>query len=193
MGNLYNFSSECLPLHDMKKALGSTIFVETGCFVGMSLRYALSLGFDHCYSCDIDKEMIAATENNLSPYADKFTIYESSSVDFLDQLLPTLANHSSIIFYLDAHLPGWDKGAVKEIIVTELSFPLEKELAIINKHRPKANDVIICDDLRIYEDGDFAGGNWRERQQYNIPSDFINNYNVTRCYSSEGYMVLTNK
>jgi hypothetical protein len=38
-------------------------------------------------------------------------------------------------------------------------LPLERELQVINKHRSK-QDVILIDDLRIFEHNDFEEGNF---------------------------------
>jgi hypothetical protein len=137
--------------------------------------------------------MIAYCNQFLSDSKGKFEITQADSVSFLENLLPTLSTVSSIIFFLDAHLPGFDKGAEKEINVTEFTFPLEQELEIINRHRPTHKDLIICDDLRLYEDGDFESGNWPGRSRFGLSLDFVSKYGytVTRFYNSEGYFVLT--
>jgi len=193
MGNLVSFSTQCLPLGQLKEMLASKVFIETGCFRGWSLGYALGIGFDKCYSCDIDQEMIDFCNNNLEKYKDKFQIVQADSCTFLTDLLPQLDDIDSIIFYLDAHLPGWDKGGEREITVTKFTFPLEQELEIINRFRPNRNDLIIVDDLRLYEDGDFESGNWDQRARFGLSLDFISRfgYSISRFYQQEGYFVLT--
>ena len=72
------------------------------------------------------------------------------------------------------------------------------ELEIINSSRPSHGDVIIIDDLRIYENGPFESGNtpdWAETlapEEKNI--DFVDrifpNRVVQRDYRREGYLII---
>lgn len=193
MGNLYSFSTVCLPLKELQSMMNSEVFIETGCFRGLSLLYALEHNFKKCYSCDIDIEMIDFCRSHLKQFSDRLEIVHADSFTFLNELLPKLSNVASIIYYLDAHLPGLDKGQVKEVVENEFTFPLERELEIINQHRPNHADIIICDDLRIYEDGDFDSGNWHERKRFNLSLDFTERfgYTVSKFNRDEGYFVLT--
>lgn len=191
MGSLASFSSHCEALSQLKDKACAKIFIEIGCFYGKSLNFALEIGFDFCYSCDIDQEMINHCNKNLN-YTN-FEIHLTDSVNFLNNLLPTLNDYESIIFFLDAHLPGNDKKAeYKEIVVTDQTFPLEMELDTIFKHRRDKKDVIICDDLRIYEDGPFTSGIWHERRRFNLNLDFLKKYpvSVKKYFQDEGYFVL---
>ncbi len=191
MGSLQNFNDTCEKIKFLKKANGSSVFVETGCFRGNSLRYALELGFDKLYSCDVDLEMV---NHCLIMFKDKpVDIFHGNSIDYLTHLLPKLEDVDSVIFYLDAHLPEHDKNDGKKIIETEFNFPLQGEIEIINKFRGSKNDVIICDDLRIYEDGPFEGGIWTERKRFGLDLSFLSHYNysMNKFYSQEGYLLLT--
>lgn len=192
MGSLVSFSKLCESLSDLKMNSNAKVFIETGCFRGKSLEFALQTGFDFCYSCDIDEDMIDHCKKNLS--YNNFEIHLADSVSFLENILPKLNECESIIFFLDAHLPGHDKMAeYKNIIVTDQTFPLEKELDIIYKHRQNKTDIVICDDLRIYEDGPFTGGIWNDRHQFNLNLNFIEKYpaSLKKYYDDEGYIMLT--
>lgn len=193
MGSLQDFSSNCKTIRNLRIRHSCNVFVETGCFVGNSLNYALQQGFERLYSCDIDQEMIDHCNYYFRNYKN-LTIYKNTSTEFLELLLPQLAQ-DKIVFYLDAHLPEHDKNNGKVILDSELNFPLQQEIEIINRIRPNSQDVIICDDLRIYEDGPFTGGNWAKRLEFRIPSlfDFLDkyNYNIEKFYSCEGYLLLT--
>ena len=192
MGSLVSFNKACESLFDLKTSSNAKVFIETGCFRGKSLEFALQTGFDFCYSCDVDQEMIDHCKDTLN--YNNFEIHLADSVSFLDSLLPRLSDQDSIIFFLDAHLPGHDKKAqYSDIVLTEQTFPLERELDVIFKHRQNKTDVIICDDLRIYEDGPFTGGVWHDRHQFNLNLDFIEKYPATykKYYADEGYIVLT--
>lgn len=191
MGSLVSFSKSCESLSDVKTSSNAKVFIETGCFRGKSLEFALQTGFEFCYSCDVDQEMIDHCENTLN--YDNFEIHLADSVTFLDNLLPKLNEHQSIVFFLDAHLPGHDKKAQYDnIVLTDETFPLERELDVIYKHRQNKTDVIICDDLRIYEDGPFTNGIWTGRYPFNLNLNFIEKYpaSVKKYYADEGYLVL---
>lgn len=192
MGSLADFSSSCVDLRDLKQNLNIDIFVETGCFRGNSISYALELGFNKIFSCDIDREMIDHCYKRFG-YEKPIYIYQGDSISFFEMLLPKLPK-IPVLFYLDAHLPEHDKNNGQVILETELNFPLKDELRLINKYRDTVNDVIVCDDLRIYEDGPFQGGNWKDRPN-NVTLDlsFLSDYNykVSKFYSQEGYILLT--
>lgn len=193
MGSLHDFSSNCKPVKKLRIDYNCNVFVETGCFRGNSLSYALGQGFERLYSCDIDQEMIDYCNNSFKNNKN-LTIYKNTSTEFLQEVLQHLKN-DRILFYLDAHLPEHDKNNGEILTDSPLNFPLQKEIEIINELRPNSSDVIICDDLRIYEDGPFVGGNWSKRLEFNIPSifDFLDkyNYNIEKFYSCEGYLLLT--
>jgi hypothetical protein len=77
-------------------------------------------------------------------------------------------------------------------------MPLEQELTLIDRLRPDSEDVIIVDDLKLYEDGDYANGN--------IASNFANIHDslrnlhflqnlfpskvISRCYLDDGYLII---
>jgi hypothetical protein len=73
---------------------------------------------------------------------------------------------------------------------------LEKELDIIYQHRKDKQDIIICDDLRIYEDDLFENGVWADRHQFGLNLDFISKYqeySVKKFTNQEGYLLLSRK
>lgn len=189
MGSLSNFNDTCVKLTALKQKYNINVFVETGCFKGNTLRYCSGLGFDRMYSCDIDQEMIDHCKD-ISPTLE---LFHGTSIDFLEQLLPKL-DSDRILFYLDAHLPEHDKNNGEKWVESDLNFPLQEELKIINKYRKEKSDVIICDDLRIYEYGPFEGGNWDKRKYFEtLDLKFISDYNyiMNKFYSQEGYILLT--
>ena len=59
-----------------------------------------------------------------------------------------------------------------------------------------SNDVIVIDDLRIYEDGPFETGNWDERSKYGgdgiefIEKLFEDTHYVGRSYNAQGFVIL---
>jgi hypothetical protein len=193
MGKLADFDKKCLKLDNLIEQYNLTLFVETGCFYGDSTKHASSKGFKEIYSCDIDPEMIAHCQKTLANKDTRIHLVLNDSLTFLKELLPKLDKEQNCLFFLDAHLPGHDKRSnYKDIQLSELTFPLEQELDIIYNLRNKSKDVIIIDDLRIYEDNQYDSGNWKERYQFNLTSDFLNQYpiEVKKFMSKEGYALL---
>jgi hypothetical protein len=83
-----------------------------------------------------------------------------------------------------------------EVVKDDFTFPLEKELDIIYQHRKDKQDIIICDDLRIYEDDLFENGVWADRHQFGLNLDFISKYqeySVKKFTNQEGYLLLSRK
>lgn len=184
MGCLETLSVACRDVKQLKNDFDCTVFVETGCYLGTSLRFALTLGFKGVYSCDIVKNNIDHCLNTFKNPS--LQIYQLFSVDFLNKILPQLVEVPSIMFWLDAHLPDRRLGQ-------KFDLPLEEEIEIINKYRPDYKDVVLLDDLRIYEDGPFTGGSWDRGDYKNLSLSFLNKYGYTieKFYHEEGYVVLT--
>ncbi|RTK98841.1 MAG: class I SAM-dependent methyltransferase [Proteobacteria bacterium] len=145
------------------KRYNSSVFFETGLGGGGGLYYASHFPFQYLFSTEIDTATIKKFEKDIFPNIQKqerFHVINSKSVDALDGILPNLAEHNSIIFWLDAHFPGEANGVPYDYEKDlDLRLPLEKELEIINKHRAGYNDVIIIDDNRIYEKRNYEAGN----------------------------------
>jgi hypothetical protein len=80
-----------------------------------------------------------------------------------------------------------------------ISLPLEDELSLIRAARPNCQDIIVVDDLRLYEQGPFERGNLEEgfggipMEMRNI--DFVNRIFgdrvITKDYRHEGYLIIT--
>ena len=193
MGTLYNFNFGCKTLAELKELYNITTFVETGCFYGDSLTFARDRGFAKLYSCDIDLEMINHCQNRLG---NDVELFHGDSKTFFINLLPKLDPAENVMFFLDAHLPGFDKtqgtSGVADVDAN-LNFPLQEEIKMIHMARRTQSDVIIVDDLRIYEDGPYGNGNWAERHQFGLSLDFLGtlSYNIQKFYADEGYLLLT--
>lgn len=188
MGSLSNFNDTCLSLNSLITDRKLNVFVETGCFMGNTLRYVNNYNFQRMFSCDIDLEMI----NYCRGISKRLELFHGNSLDFLKEILPKIDDYN-VLFYLDAHLPEHDKNNGNVLLESELNFPLEEELKLIYKYRSGRKDAIICDDLRIYEDGPFEGGNWLERKRFKgLDLSFLSNYNykVSKYYSQKGYLLL---
>ena len=177
---------------------GLTTLVETGTGTGSGVDYARGHPFDRIISCEID---VAQTEMLTRRYAgdSRVEIRCQKSVDFLTEIVPTLGLS---VFFLDAHFPAADLGRASYDNEKDLDIrlPLERELDILWDNR-RWNDVIIIDDLRIYERGPFEGRNLDEIGYANIARydapDFFKRWEAThevvKRYDDTGYVVMTPK
>ena len=118
------------------------------------------------------------------------------SAEVLAEVVPTLEDNT--LFWLDAHFPGADFGLSSYGDEKDMDkrLPLNKELETIVAGRDVSNDVFVIDDLRIYEDGPFEGGNWDERTKYGgdgigfIEEMFEKTHYVGRSYNAQGSVIL---
>ena len=113
------------------------------------------------------------------------------------------------LFWLDAHFPGVDANlaAFKADMESNKNVPLEIELDIIS--RRQYNDVIICDDLWLYEDvpqSSWPSFNEHCRQHgHNIKREdlvrdgmpavfeqmFKKTHAMTRKFNDQGFLIFT--
>ncbi len=156
MGAIYRFD-----VLKLKNQNNLKTYIETGTGEGSCLRYATSVPFENFHSVEIYPEIYEKAK--LSFLQDNIHLTLGKSVDFLDNLFKGNVQNSFI--FLDAHFPGADfhYTSYENCGKLEDKLPLEKEMEIILKYRKDFNDVILIDDLRIYMDGPFEGGNWALR------------------------------
>jgi hypothetical protein len=177
-----------------------TVFVETGTGLASSLLHAAAFTeFDYLYSCEIHPDIYSTIKKADLP--SRCHVLNASSIDFLQEVLPIVPGRQRCLFWLDAHFPGADFGFASYDACKDdsLRLPLVEELRLIHRLRPNAQDVILADDLRIYEDGPFSGGNLPasaatlrdgERGIAAIEELFRSTHDITRDYRDEGYLLL---
>lgn len=121
-----------------------TTYVETGCFLGRSLRLAQQAGFGDLLSCDICERYVLQCRKRF-PGA---RIVHGDSLSMLRRCLPTRMGGPAL-FWLDAHFPatfGLPETAANR-------YPLPHELELIRTlRRGWQHDVIAMDDLRVIRD-----------------------------------------
>lgn len=195
---LQNFKYE----HDL------STFVETGTFRGEGVEFALDY-FEDVHSIEIDK-VFADGVIKMFANEPRASIYNGASVDILSNILPRI--DTNILFWLDAHFPGADsrKVAYDNEPNMDLRAPLSLELETIFNLRPAHKDVIIVDDLWLYEDGPFEWGSFNEHSQkcgMNLTrEELIKNKNlnsfyklyepefdINKRYEHQGYLIITPK
>lgn len=195
MGRISRFD-----LSHMIRTYDTPMFFETGTFRGEGVQYALHSPFKKVISVEIVPQIADEARKKFSS-ADRVKIIEDESASALEKELPLLKGNC--IFWLDAHFPGADAGMTQydADLDESVRLPLEKELEIISRLRKGYRDILIIDDLRIYEDGPYQNGN--------VPADalpkggvrsidfvykyFRSTHTVHRLYQEEGYIVLLPK
>lgn len=178
-------------------------FVETGTLYGDGVDFALESGFERIISIEINKELVDCAREKYRNEP-RVTILHGNSPDVLSELLPTIKE--PILFWLDAHFPGCDANlaSYKDELDAAKRVPLELELKCISSRNTK--DVIICDDLWIYEDWKTATGTFNEhcrahgheitREELCIEgtlqsfeSLFEKTHKVVKVYQDQGYLI----
>jgi hypothetical protein len=181
------------------KEYKATNFFETGTFRGDGVDYALKFPFLQITSVEIIPEISNEAKERFFNN-DNVKIITADSVSALTNELPAIK--TNCVFWLDAHFPGADAGITSydSENAEEVRLPLIKELQTIRDSRKKFKDVIIVDDLRIYEDGPYKNGNVPEDAlpKMNRNISFVYNYFershiVLKCYLDEGYILLLPK
>lgn len=186
-------------LNKLIKEYNISIFIETGTGIGVSLEYALKFPFKKFYSIEIIEELFNVAKNKYG--GDNCIILNKTSKEGLNQILTELGDNKNVMFWLDAHFPGADfqLSSYSSTKDNELRIPLESELREIKRVRDTTNDIFIVDDLRIYEDGNFSGGNWVDRRTLGgngigfIYELFGDTHEISRDYRDQGYIQLLPK
>lgn len=153
MGSLARFK-----LGDIIAGTGVRAFVETGCARGDGLAVAAARPeFESLWSCDIEPLMAIAA---IARFAGdpRVVVARMDSARFLRAVVPS--DLPPALFWLDAHYPGAEadlRDYTDPRIPEAVRLPLAEELEILRARR-RGQDVIIVDDLRIYETGDWEAG-----------------------------------
>lgn len=144
MGSIRTFD-----ISQIRDRTGIETFIETGTLWGAGVDYALESGFKKIISIEINTQLADKAKEKYSNEP-KVTIIEGSSPVVLRDILPSI--NAPVLFWLDAHFPGADANldAYKAELDASDNVPLEIELSIIKDRDCK--DIIICDDLWLYED-----------------------------------------
>ena len=193
MGTLTKYSLVHLPCN---------VFVETGTGTGGTLKHALqSKAFKKLYSVEIHKESAEQVKEELSSF-EQVKIFNSTSADGLKEIFQLLEHSDRAFFFLDAHFPGEfakNFAGYEGITVDKTTLPLEEELQLIRSYRGNCNDIIVIDDLRLYEQGPFERGNLHEgfggipMEVRNI--DFVykifGDRSISKDYRDEGYLIIS--
>lgn len=199
MGSLRTFN-----LAPIMEAFGCRYFFETGTSSGDGVHYASFFRFDEIWSVEIVPELAERAKARFAA-VDRVHILNEPSTSALARVLPGLPPSRGVVFWLDAHFPGADDGLAdyKAEQDADRRLPLERELEMIATLRPVSRDVIIIDDLRIYEDGDWEMGalpEWastlpaeRRHIDFITKGRWASTHRIERSNRHTGYLLLTPK
>jgi hypothetical protein len=191
-----------LPKYELKTA-NCKVFFETGTGLGHSLLHALDNGnFDLLYSSEIHD----ATANRAKECFKKnknVEILNMTSLVALKNILINISPETPILFFLDAHFPGEveDGFSYSSNVPSGTSMPLKDELELIATFRSNSRDVIIVDDLKLYEDGPFDNGSIAKgfanisesHRSLEFIKDLYPERNIHRNYQDDGYLIIQPK
>lgn len=199
MGTLRFFN-----LQSMMEAHGCRSLFETGTGIGDGVAFAAYFHFDRIWSVEIHPD-IAATARDRFTDDPRIEVLNETSESALARVLPGVPRDAPILFWLDAHFPGADFGLAgfNDEKDDDRRLPLERELDLIAKLRRPCRDVLLIDDLRIYEDGPYGMGLVPAEAQTLPPErrniDFLlrrpwsETHVLQRFREHTGYLVLTPK
>lgn len=169
--------TQLIDLEEVKRKFELKHFIETGTGLGESITQILNYGFETINSCEIITETY---QKNVQSFKNKpVNLYLGDSEKCLKEMFD-VSNGPSLIF-LDAHFPG--QGYTTHDYLSrshslEQIIPLENELRILSDWKHIVNSVVVIDDLRIYREGNYEGGDWPYgRELLNYPnSDFLDRF-----------------
>ena len=171
-------------------------FVETGTGIAEVVRSVHDVDSSlNIHTIEVVPEIYDQNKIKFS-YLKSVNWHLGQSAEVLAEVVPTLEGNT--LFWMDAHFPGADFGLSSYGDEKDMDkrLPLKKELETIVAGRDVSNDVIVIDDLRIYEDGPFETGNWDERTKYGgdgiefIEKLFEDTHYVGRSYNKQGFVIL---
>lgn len=203
MGNINSFDIQNILNNNQLDA-----FVETGTLHGDAVEFIRQYNFKEIYSIEIIEDLANKASARFKD-DDRVSILTGHSADVMSSLVNQL--DCNTLFWLDAHFPGVDSrhNEMTDTIKKEYNAPLKKELESIAKRVENYNDVIIMDDLWVYEDGPFEAGlfnNHMKNMGWNVTReslcgesiDFVWNlfdktHNIRKFYHQQGFVVVTPK
>ena len=204
MGDLY-----WLDLKRIKDICNIEYFVETGTFEGDTTQYVFeNIKLKHYYTIELDPNYVNIANKR---FANKpITVTHNNSVDGLRDNIHYCEGNT--LFWLDAHFINSDGGKQSYDSDSNIKsrLPLECELNHILTRVSKFNDIIIIDDVRIYEDGPYEGGTFDAHMQllnstvkrsqiceHNsiepLVSAFKYTHNIYKTFKHQGYLILLPK
>jgi hypothetical protein len=125
------------------------VFVETGTYLGETVKLASKMGFNYIHSVELDSKLYYDATQMFQGQSN-ITIWLGDSPDCLGYIVRRFATEP-ITFWLDAHasgpLPGGASGGT----------PVLDELRAIKKYSTNNQHTIFIDDRRLFGSGEWSG------------------------------------
>lgn len=140
-------------------------FCETGTLHGHAVNFIAGYPFKQIVSIEIVDTLAEAATKRFENDA-RIKIINGDSSKVLKSVCETHLNGNTL-FWLDAHFPGADSLLTKYGNEQDENtrVPLKAELEVIKTRAKNFNDVIIIDDLWLYEEGPFEWGTFNEHMR----------------------------
>lgn len=176
-------------------------FVETGTGVADTLSYILNTNANNLqiYSIELMDELYDKLVQKFEGTSNLHLIKGYSHIE-IKNILKELSPDPTL-FWHDAHFPGADFNINGATYTSEPDptkrIPLESELrAIKESGRDISKDIFVFDDLRVYKDGPYDGGNWPLRNVAGADGiDFVyelfdETHIIIESYIAQGFLIL---
>jgi len=147
-------------------------FIETGTGMGDTVEFAKA-HFKEVHSIEIYPDLCRRALGRFHNER-HIHIHEGHSTEMLALLIDIHRVTERTLFFLDAHFPGADYGFQRytDEINQEINTPLRDELKVLYDHKDTSEDIIICDDLWLYEDNLSWGAGDCPLPEESIPRNF---------------------
>jgi len=169
MGAIYQ-----LDLEKWKNKHNLSVYIETGAGYGTSIFNALRYDFSLILSVEIDKEQTDLL-NNFFRFDSRIKIFNTTSAEYLENVLPRVPQDTNCFIFLDAHFPKADLGKAKFLDETneDIRMPLISELNIIKKLRIDngCKDLILIDDISLYDQNNKYNYECKHENPSSLPRD----------------------
>lgn len=184
-------------------------FCETGTLHGDAVNFISNFPFKQIISIEIVNTLAEAAAKRFEK-DERIKIVHGDSSKVLKSVCDTYLNGNTL-FWLDAHFPGADSHITKYGDERERNtrIPLQSELEIIKARCEVFKDVIIIDDLWLYEEGPFEWGTFNDHmKRYHLgerredicgeDSSFVykmfdKTHDIKIVNNHQGYLILTPK
>jgi hypothetical protein len=186
-----------------------SVFVETGAGYGTGIFTILPYyNFGAILSVEIDREQTDLL-NKFFRFDTRVKVFNMLSRDFLNSIIPQISSDTPIFFFLDSHFPQADFG-LKEFDDEKdenIRMPLWEEVNIIKRLRPISKDLILIDDISLFDDSNFKYDDDHKLKSiahkllpklhrnylHKIINLFDDTHNSEVMKNEQGYLILTPK
>jgi len=139
--------SSHLNLDYLQKYGNGDTFIETGTFLGDTVRLAVEAGYKKVHSTELNPDLFSAAVKDFSNNS-RVQIWLGDSVDVLPEILENMTTPGT--FWLDAHASGHLVGGKSG------GSPVLDELRIIKKNGIQEHTIFI-DDRRLFGSAEWSG------------------------------------